>query len=175
MSNASEIVSRFGSVCLLVFALGGCSDDAPPKDGGSDAKVTRDSRTDGPPAAGDGPVQPQVDGAAQPWADKGVLQCAEGIPANCCELMRQHEKALAEAKQCTAGSKTCTKPVVGDLPCKCKTFVNADSAAVTKMSDLEQQWSAAGCPAGTGCSTCQDPKSSNCEALGGAQKCVDIL
>lgn len=169
--SIARAIAAWSCAALLIVAPSGCSDDPAPSDGGTDAKVGDGPKT--PP--GDGPVTPGIDGAPQQWLDQGVLECAEGIPANCCDIMRQHEQALAEAKLCTAGSKSCTKLVAGDLPCSCKTFVNADSAATAKMAELEAEWKSAGCPAGTGCSNCQDPKSSNCEALGGAQKCVDIL
>ena len=157
---------RWAAICLLV--LGACDDSAAPTDGAPNADSK--SKTDGAPKA---------DGTA-PKADSktglpDVQLCAGGLPAACCDLIKQHEQALAQAKACTAGGNTCTKVVTGDLPCRCKTFVDSSkTAAIDTMTKLEGQWTSGGCPAGSSCQ-CVEPKSSKCEPLGGANKCVDIL
>lgn len=116
------------------------------------------------------------------------LRCELAATETCDALGTRYQEALAQAKRCSSANGTkggaplqaCSLTVANSLGCPaCPTFVNpAQSAAITELTLLQDQWAKGRCGLDRACPAveCMQPAGASCQSASGdpnAATCVD--
>lgn len=160
---------------LALVACGGATDDSSGSGSGGNANV-------GPGRCEYGGKVYEVDEVFPSVTDCNLCRCTAdqgvscgSIPCQACtEIGTRLAESFERAKQCDPGAPNqCTLRALYPPPCRCETFVNADTYdSEAKQSDMNGAFifTDLGCAIGITCGMCGTALSATCSAEG---RCVD--